>query len=822
MKRGCLAWIWILGFLFTANAADLSTASSQDLVAVYQKLRALQGGSQSASVENVAFKRDAATFTFLNGRILFSEPVGDHVLAAYFQGEGRFELEPPSAVDQRQLARFAGNQKLTDMFREAVFFFTDDTFAEMSKLMKVRATPKAADSPFAAAQKRYSDSYNNWIDNTRKGNPVMRNLAARMLADLTDRSSKGFFLADFKGSKSGDLLYQVSWNRDGLLYPWVRMGDEVTLLRLRPGEYTEWWAGFHLSSEYAASRHPDHRTLHVHSPAATIDLAVGKEHSITATAELEYVVHEGASRVIPFNLNSVLRISAVDDGTGKKLNFIQEDKKLDNDPWFIVDEPAKAGQKYKVRISYKEDSTYETRIIYDQGSGLYFVASRDTWYPSFGKLDDRTQYQINARSPKRFAFMASGALLKSVKEKDELITSWKSELPLDVVGFNYGDFVESSQSTPTLKLTAYAGRELPNDLKGIEAGFNVGTIMKDGRSDVGLSLAGLNTTSMVKDAAINGIQAFSFYEFLLGSLPFKSIAVSQQSGRSSLGSPNLIFAPTSVFLDSGTQNKLGFLRTAEQREFQRTTVVHEMAHQWLEHMVGGRTYHDQWLWDGGADFVTSMYLRQFDPKALGEFRDIRRKWLLSKSPAGYRPVDAGPMCLGGQLNEYDAKTNSVYLNQFKGGYVMEMIRVLMFDPKLKNPNARFIAMMHEFTSTFAGQNVSTEDFRKIVEKHAGMSMEWFFEQWVYGSQTPVYDFSYQLSGADGGQTEVTLSLTQSAVSDSFKMQLPLYAVVNGQQQYLGLIGVSGTKPLKTSLKLPMRPEKVVLDPERSILAEIRQ
>jgi len=689
----------------------------------------------------------------------------------------------------------------------------------MSKLMKVRSTPKAAEAPFAAVQKRYAENYNNWIDNTRKGNPVMRNLAARMLADLTDNASNGFFLADFKGGKSGDLLFHISWNRDALLFPWTSMNDEVLLLHLRPGDYTEWWSGFHLASEYANSRHPDHRDLHVHSPFTQIDLQVGKDQSIAATAEMDYVVREGSTRVIPFNLNSVLRISSIEDVAGKKLSFIQEDRKLDNDPWFILAEPAKPGGKSKVKISYKEDSTYETRIIYDQGSGLYFVASRDTWYPSFGQLDDRTQFQLNARSPKRFIFMASGTQLNSIKGKDELVTSWKTEIPFGCIGFNYGDFVESSQSTPTMKLTAYAGRELPDNLRGVEQGFNVGSIMKGGTTDVGLSRGGLSTAATVKDAAGKGIQAFSLFEFLFGTLPFKSLALSQGTGQ---GFPSLIFAPPWIFLDQGTQNKLGFLRTAEQREQQRTTVVHEMAHQWMEHLVGGKTYHDQWLWDGGADFAASLYLRQFEPKELNEFRDIRRKWLLSKNSSGYRPVDAGPVWLNRQLNEYNEKGNSAFVSLYKGGYIMEMLRVLMYDSKMKNPNARFIAMMHEFTSTYAGQNASTEDFRKIAEKHAGKSMEWFFEQWVYGSETPEYDFSYQLSSAEGGQTELTLSLTQSKVSESFRMQLPLYVVVNGEQQFLGLIGVTGTKPLKTSIKLPVKPEKVVLDPERSILAEIRQ
>jgi hypothetical protein len=50
----------------------------------------------------------------------------------------------------------------------------------------------------------------------------------------------------------------------------------------------------------------------------------------------------------------------------------------------------------------------------------------------------------------------------------------------------------------------------------------------------------------------------------------------------------------------------------------------------------------------------------------------------------------------------------------------------------------------------------------------------------------------------------------------------LYAVIGGEPQYLGLIGVIGNKLLKTSIKLPVRPDKVVLDPERSLQADIRQ
>ena len=143
MKR--MGWL-LIGFLaiaLPARTAELSKASSQDLLAVYKQLRTIQGTDKAAIAENVVFKRDAATFTFLTGRIAFAAPIGGRVLAMRFQGEGKIVFEPPSDVDRRQLARFTKKPGLEDTFSEAVFYFTDDTYEEISKLVKVRQVPDA-------------------------------------------------------------------------------------------------------------------------------------------------------------------------------------------------------------------------------------------------------------------------------------------------------------------------------------------------------------------------------------------------------------------------------------------------------------------------------------------------------------------------------------------------------------------------------------------------------------------------------------------------------------------------------------------------------
>ncbi len=819
--------VWILfSLIMSVNLypSDLSAVSSQDLLAIYRQIRSIQPGD-SAVTENVVLKRDTSTFTFMSGRLTFSSPIAGRVLAARFEGAGKFELQPVSPIDKRQLSRFTKEPQLTDSFREAVFYFTDDTFAELSKLLKIASTPNTAKTTFTSSQKLYAENFNDWVENRRKGNPAMRNLAARILADLTDSSSKGFFLADFKGKESGDLLFHISWNRDSLLLPEYSKGEEVALIHVKPGSYYEWWSGFHLSSEYARSPHPDHRTALAACPSAKIDMQL-KDNFLSATVELDYTASDG-SRVLPFNLNGVLRISSIKDGEGKPLIYIQENRHLDSDPWVILPEPAHSGQKYKMTIVYKEDSTGESRIVFSRGSGLFYVTSRESWFPSFGAFDDRTQFELHARSPKRFKFVASGNLVKSEQIKDELVTTWRTELPLSVIGFNYGSFAEASEGGSDFTITAYAGREVPNELKELESVISVLELAGMGRgvdpaTQAGIQRGGFNTAKSVKYAAGVSLQAFKYFEFLFGPLPFRSVSVTEQPIRGYGQSwPNLIFLPFDSLLDATTRNSLGLQESAEAREFYNLVAVHEMAHQWCGHMVGWKTYHDQWLSEGMAEFASGLYLRQFQPKDVNDFWNQKRFWLLSKNRAGYRPVDAGPIWLNAQLGDYEESQNT-QLIYHKGAYIMEMLRALMYDAKQKNPDSRFITMMRDFIQSYVGQNASTEDFQKTVEKHFGESMDWFFHQWVYGTAIPSYDFSYELQDT-GAQTQLIMTISQYDVPDTFKMRLPVYLAVKNEMVYLGTIPVEGSNPNKIRVNISLHPDRVLLDPQHSILTNaVRQ
>jgi hypothetical protein len=829
MKLRFFAFLLCLPLAASLSAADLSTAPTDEIMRVYQQLRSLQGSDAGAVTENVSWKRDAATFTFISGRLTFAQPVAGRVVAAVFEGQGRIELKPPTEIEQRQLARHTKSPGLEDNFSQAVFFFTDDSWTQLQQLVHVGSNGNVgtATKALAAAESKYAHSFNDWWENEQRGDLVMRNLAARILSDLSDPSSRGFFLADFKGEHSGSLLYHISWNRDPLLNSELSNDEEVQLIHYSLHEYSEWWAGFHLGEEYRQTMRPEHRKLLAHCRNEKINAEISKSNHLSATATLEYQVPNGTPRLLPLKLQGVLRISSVTDGSQKKLTFIQEDRKLDNDPWVLLPEPAAADKTYTLKIDYAEDSTHDSRIIYQQGSGLYYVTSRESWFPSFGSFDDRTVFSLHMRSPKNYKFVATGRLVNSAKSGDALETDWETDVPYSVVGFNYGNFLEKSHSDANLTVTAYGGKEIPDELKGLQAAIDTaeleGASHGELASQLGITTGGFNTAANTQYAAGISFQALKLYEYYYGALPSKSISVTEQPIRGYGQSwPTLIFLPYDSLLDATTRNQLRLADSGEDREFYNTVAEHEMAHQWWGHMVGSKTYHDEWLDEGFAEFSAGLFVRKSEPQKVRSFWDMKRRELLSKDSNGHRPVDVGPLWLGFQLPAY--REGSLYhaLVYSKGAYVLEMLRALMETPQLPEPDQPFIEMMRDFAKTYSSQNASTEDFRKIVEKHWRHPMDWFFNEWVYGTDVPHYDFKYKLKDGAGGKTVLAYSLKQSEVSDQFVMRVPIYIQIKNQSHRVGFFSVTGAQEIHGEVPLPIRPDKVTIDEYHSILCTINQ
>jgi len=72
------------------------------------------------------------------------------------------------------------------------------------------------------------------------------------------------------------------------------------------------------------------------------------------------------------------------------------------------------------------------------------------------------------------------------------------------------------------------------------------------------------------------------------------------------GWPGLIYLWSASFLDSTQRHAIGFRDQIELTDFFR---AHESSHMWWGHRMGWKSYHDQWLSEGFAQFLGLLYVQ---------------------------------------------------------------------------------------------------------------------------------------------------------------------------------------------------------------------
>ena len=120
----------LLALVAPLARAQQPAATSPELSA-YTALRNLALSGEACKVANVVIRRDAGVFTLKSGDLYFVGPIEGRVTAAVFLGDGEFTLTPPLECEKRSLAINTKTSSITEPFTEAVFHFSDETWAEL-------------------------------------------------------------------------------------------------------------------------------------------------------------------------------------------------------------------------------------------------------------------------------------------------------------------------------------------------------------------------------------------------------------------------------------------------------------------------------------------------------------------------------------------------------------------------------------------------------------------------------------------------------------------------------------------------------------------
>jgi hypothetical protein len=689
----------------------------------YQKLRGLLPGDEVIAVSNLELRRDAGVFTFSHGNFAFYGEVNGKVTGAVFKGEGHFHLKLPTAEERHNLAILTKHEEFDEDFDQVVLRFTDTTATELHKASTGKGE---SDSAYAKAAEDF-----HHLSRTK----IKDNYDLRLLEDVLSPAQGGLFLAGIHGKKNSHLIFMLDPHGVAEVKP-----EEVSLMNWGDSTLTIPSA---FRSAKAGGNLPE-RNAAFHIDTENLDITIEKSGFLTGQATVHIVAEQEGVAVAPLALYSTLRVSRVETEKGEPLDFVQEKKDEDADFGVVLPQPLKKGEATTIRIVYSGKD-----VVKNEGGQNYYPIARESWYPNASSgLGDFATYHMLFHVPKGLQLIATGTKVSENNDGKSTTTEWKTDVPLDDVGFNLGKFTMKeakldSKQGPSLTIDAYANTSPPEILNQAEMPKFSHQNMPTEHNSAG----NVNTAGMLPTILSQGQAAAQIYSNYFGPLPFSKIALTQQFacdyGQSF---PMLVYLPICGFLDQTQQNSFGL---RPDLMYWKVVTPHEVTHQWWGNTVSFSSYRDQWMSEGFADASASIFLQLTSPKP-DQFRDFwkqQRKLITEKNEMGFRPIDVGPVTMGIRLSSPKAGWN-IYQDLVypKGAYILHMIRMMMWSPQ--DGDSRFKATMHDFVDTYRMKAATTEDFKAIVEKHMspGMDldknhrMDWFFNQYVYGTDLPVYHF----------------------------------------------------------------------------------
>jgi hypothetical protein len=832
MKRGRFFPVLFVLFLAVVSAVHAEPDPT------YKALRGARPDGRRVPVQGLTLERDVFRFQFDSGAFHFLAPVAGRTVGAVFVGQGSLRLSPATPSERRQLALAAGGDKdfetLTEEFDELVLLFGDDTAEEIQLHAPVQT---GAPDPKAV------QAYEAFLKRQRKDFKV--NFHIRILEDLlnTPGLTSGAFLAFLDGRKYPSALAAVDPYGAEALRLAIRLGGEDSVFFVADSNRGGVWYQCDRQGEVQRKKAVPEKRL-TEALSYRVETSVARDADVAGTTDIRFQPLVAGLRVLPVHLLPKLRISEASfaeapaagaEPAWKPAAFIQEDKEEDGDAAVVFPEGLAKGSTVLLRLVYKGDEVLE-----NAGEKNFVVGARESWYPNLGVFSDPADFELIYKVPVGNEIVSVGRQVESRTEGPQSVSVWKSDQPLQVAGFNYGKFrkAERTDDTSGIQVEVYTNPGTPDIIREINAALRGGgedfgdAEFEGGGGGGGPTLGNMNTSRLAESALVDGVNSARLFTAYFGPLPAQHVAITQQSqwafGQSW---PSLIFMPYLAFM-TGTQRSqvLGF-RGQGLTDFVDQVGFHEFAHQWWGHLVGAATYRDQWLEEGFSEFSAGLAVQhtqgwpQYD-----RFWRERRKAILDKYPGNaVAHNDAGPITQGWRLSTQRSPSAYAAVIYSKGGYVLHMLRMMMWDGSSPKPDERFIAMMHDFTRTYGGKLSTTADFQKVVERHItpGMNatgdgkMDWFFNQWVYGTEVPRYKSDLKVAAGEGGKYRITGTISQQGVSKDFRALVPIYVEFSKTESarvgVLPLVG-EATVPVDVQLALPKKPKRALINARGEVLA----
>jgi hypothetical protein len=383
--------------------------------------------------------------------------------------------------------------------------------------------------------------------------------------------------------------------------------------------------------------------------------------------------------------------------------------------------------------------------------------------------------------------------------------------------WDYGESFYSDVATYDVQLTVPSSYEVAatGELQGITAGPGTRTwswltgpvrdftwCASPNYATSSILVNSVNVTSYYAAAHATGGQrnlqvaahCLSIYGSLFGPYAWKSLRIVEiDFGAWGMEYPQLVMIDKSLFGDASAMSNL------------ELTTAHEIGHEWIPFSIGTDSYAEPWIDEGFASFTEYCFAEYV-------YGNTARQAVRNYDLDSYWGFTAwyGDKCINQSVAYWESHPPEYYgvIVYSKAALVYDMLRSEL-------GNATFYEAWHYVYQQALHRNIRAHDLQRLFEEAVGQSLDWFFNQWVFGSGVVTINIGGATAYQDATGWTVTFQVYQ-VQNPPIALRVPIHAVtVTGTE--VTWVSMNPAPVTLCQISVTALPSRLIIDPDRLLL-----
>ena len=456
----------------------------------------------------------------------------------------------------------------------------------------------------------------------------------------------------------------------------------------------------------------------------------------------------------------------------------------------ILDKTYSKNQDYTVYIKYTarpNEVTQKGSSAISDAKGLYFVNAQGTdpdkpiqiwtqgeteassaWFPTIDKPNQKTTQEIYMTVPDKYVTLSNGLMKSSTKESGGLRTDhWvmdKKHAPY-LFFMGVGDYAVVKDKWRNIAVDYYVEKEYEPYAKQIFG----------------------DTPEMLE----------FFSKKLNYDYPWSKYA--QMTARDYVS--GAMENTTAVLHQESAQQKPGDLIDENKWE---GTIAHELFHHWFGDLVTAESWSNLSVNESFANYSQYLWNEHKYGKDLADYD-------LMIEIKGYM---ADPSNLTKDLVRFSYHNREDMFDGVsynKGGAILHMLRNYLGDDA-------FFAGLTDYLKTNEYGTGEAQQLRLSLEKVSGKDLNWFFNQWFYGSGHPKLSYT---TNYEPVKKQVTVTINQNQVGQNYQFPLAIDLYENGKPTRKN-VWVNAKEKNNYTFSVSKNPDLININADGVLLTELTE